>query len=195
MKRTRENIPNDIVQLLYHEEKSNTEILFESIEKLTGFELLELKGKIEKQFQKVIDREENFFLHDYIDNWFYMVNYEDESWHLFVKGQDAYREYTSNPSAVAITRKSKDLFPTYQTMMSKQEGYVYMPIQKGEKEMSKKEYDIQYQKDHTKRVYFVLNKDIDFDIINYLAGKDNVNGFLKKLIREQMRKERKEKAE
>lgn len=150
-----------------------------------------MREEIDAQFKTVIDREENFFLHDYLDNWLYIVSYRDGSEYLYTKGADAYAEYKRTDFAVAITRKSKDLFPVYQTMMSKEE-FAYIPKKKGDKvsDMSKKDYDVQYQKEHVKRVYFVLNKASDKDIVDFLATKDNVNGFLKELVREKMREER-----
>lgn len=177
----------------YIYETNNVDTLLDAIDKLTGMELLQMQNKIHDQFQKVIDREENFFLHDYVDDWFYLVNYEDESYYLYTKGKEAYEEYMRNDRAIAITRKSKDLFPVYQTMMSKIDGYVYIPLKKGkEKEVSKKDYDIQYQKEMLKRVYFVLNKKLDGDIIEFLAEQENVNKFLKDLVRKEMKKQKKE---
>lgn len=178
----------------YIYESNNVDTLLDAIDKLTGMELLQMQEKIHDQFQKVIDREENFFLHDYVDDWFYIVNYEDDSYYLYTKGKDAYEEYLRNEKAIAITRKSKDLFPVYQTMMSKTDGYVYIPLKKKgkKKEVSKKDYDIQYQKEMLKRVYFVLNKKLDGDIIEFLAEQENVNKFLKDLVRKEMKKQKKE---
>lgn len=169
--------------------KSNKDVLLDSIRKLTGFELLQLKDEIIRTFNEVIDREENFFLRDYIDNFFYIVSYNDGSIHRFYTGARAFKEYSNSPDSIAITRYTKDLFPIYQTMMSKQEGFAYIPKDnRKEKPMSKKDYDIKYQKDHIKRIYLVLNKETDKDIIDYLAKQENVNGCLKSLIREQMKK-------
>lgn len=169
--------------------KDKKQTLLDAIASLTGMELLEMREEINSQFKKVIDREENFFLHDYLDEWLYIVSYRDGSEYLYTKGADAYAEYKRTDFAIAITRKSKDLFPTYQVMMSKGE-FAYIP-KKGEKvaDMSKKDYDMQYQKEHVKRVYFVLNKASDKDIVDFLAKQDNVNGFLKELVRDYMKKE------
>jgi len=49
--------------------------------------------------------------------------------------------------------------------------------------MSKKDYDIKYQKENVRRISFALNKETDSDIIDLLEQQTNVNGFLKWLIR------------
>ena len=40
-----------------------------------------------------------------------------------------------------------------------------------------------YDKTHTKGIYLKLNKETDKDIIDFLAGVDNVQGYIKQLIR------------
>lgn len=52
--------------------------------------------------------------------------------------------------------------------------------------MSKKDYDLAYQKNNIKRVYLTLNKERDKDIIEFLGKQNNVNGTLKSLIRREM---------
>ena len=49
--------------------------------------------------------------------------------------------------------------------------------------MSKKDYDLNYQKQNIKRVYLTLNKTHDKDIIEYLDSLDNVNKEIKELLR------------
>jgi len=43
-----------------------------------------------------------------------------------------------------------------------------------------------YDKTHTKGVYLKLNKETDRDIIEHLQKQDNKQGYIKKLIREDM---------
>lgn len=43
-----------------------------------------------------------------------------------------------------------------------------------------------YDKTNTKGLYIKLNLNNDSDIINYLDGKENVQGYIKSLIREDM---------
>ena len=49
--------------------------------------------------------------------------------------------------------------------------------------MSKKDYDLKYQKNNIKRVYLTLNKTHDKDIIEYLDSLDNVNKEIKEVLR------------
>lgn len=49
-------------------------------------------------------------------------------------------------------------------------------------------YNIQYAKENTRRIAFSLNKNTDADIIEYIETVGNINGYLKQLIRQDMRK-------
>ena len=53
--------------------------------------------------------------------------------------------------------------------------------------MSKKEYDIRYQKLNCRQFKLLLHKEKDQDIISYLESKTNRNGYLKSLIRSDMK--------
>lgn len=48
-------------------------------------------------------------------------------------------------------------------------------------------YNIQYAKENTRRIAFSLNKNTDADIIEYIETVGNINGYLKQLIRQDMR--------
>lgn len=52
---------------------------------------------------------------------------------------------------------------------------------------AQKRANAKYDKAHTKGIYLKLNTTTDADIIEYLQGVDNVQGFIKSLIRENMR--------
>ena len=55
--------------------------------------------------------------------------------------------------------------------------------------MSKKaEYDKNYYKRNIRRIVLNLNKETDRDIIEYLGNQINVQGTLKSLIREKIKK-------
>lgn len=43
-----------------------------------------------------------------------------------------------------------------------------------------------YIKEHTRRYVLQCNNERDADVIEYLSGKENVNAFLKGLVRERM---------
>ena len=55
----------------------------------------------------------------------------------------------------------------------------------------KKAYDIDYQKRNVKRVPFNLNYSTDADIIAYIQHINNVNGYLKELIRQDIKRKKK----
>lgn len=50
----------------------------------------------------------------------------------------------------------------------------------------KAKYDMQYAKENTQQIKFVLNKNIDADIIDWLGTKPNKQGYIKELIRRDM---------
>ena len=55
--------------------------------------------------------------------------------------------------------------------------------------MSKKDYDINYVITKCKKYTLLLSKEKDKDIIEFLERLPNRNGYLKELIREQIKKE------
>lgn len=54
--------------------------------------------------------------------------------------------------------------------------------------MRKSDYDREFMKKNCKQIKLQLNKEKDKDIIEWLEKLDNVNGTLKKIIREKMGK-------
>lgn len=77
-----------------------------------------LKDLIDKRMEQIYD--DNFQIHEKIDEYLYYVVYDDLSHHLYCKGADAYRHYTNDINAVRIERKTKDLFPSWELMMTKE---------------------------------------------------------------------------
>lgn len=55
--------------------------------------------------------------------------------------------------------------------------------------MDKKNYDVNYVKTKCKQYILLLNKVRDKDIIEYLDSLQNRNGTLKRLLRDQIKKE------
>lgn len=51
----------------------------------------------------------------------------------------------------------------------------------------KSENSMKYDKVNTKRVYIKLNKNTDKDILDYLGGIINKQGYIKELIRKDMK--------
>lgn len=56
------------------------------------------------------------------------------------------------------------------------------------KKETKSQADIEYQRAHCKQVKMLLHKQRDRDIITYLESQDNVQGLLKRLIREEIKR-------
>ena len=50
--------------------------------------------------------------------------------------------------------------------------------------------NIKYNRDHVKQVKMNLNLRTDADIIGHLSGKSNVQGYIKELIRNNMKEEK-----
>lgn len=53
---------------------------------------------------------------------------------------------------------------------------------------NKKRYDVNYVKTNCKQFILLLNKEKDKDIIDFLESLPNRNGFLKQLIRDQIKR-------
>ena len=53
--------------------------------------------------------------------------------------------------------------------------------------MKKKDYDVQFMREHYKRIHILLNHEKDKDIIEYLSKQGSVNRFIKDMIRKQMK--------
>lgn len=60
-------------------------------------------------------------------------------------------------------------------------------ISKNGNDMSQSENSMKYDKENTKRVYIKLNKNTDSDILSYLDSKKNKQGYIKELIRKDMK--------
>ena len=63
-----------------------------------------------------------WWTHETIDDYLYKVHYQDGHTHISCKGADSYREYIRNEDAVWIERYTKDLFPTYEFLMRKEQA-------------------------------------------------------------------------
>lgn len=92
----------------------------DNISTLSGAELIALRELLNDRIDEVASDDENFMLHDYLDEYFYYVYYLDGSRYLFTKGKDAYDEYMRRSDAVRIVSKTKDLFPTFKELIRKE---------------------------------------------------------------------------
>lgn len=87
---------------------------------LSGAELEEVKKAVEQEEEDQIMKDENFMFRDFIDDYFYMIYYKDGSFHYDYIGKRAYKKYMEDPNAIRIGYKTKDLFPTYGTLLVKE---------------------------------------------------------------------------
>ena len=53
---------------------------------------------------------------------------------------------------------------------------------------AKKKTNMDYDRKNTKLIGMKLNRNTDADILEFLATKENIQGYLKQLIREDMKK-------
>ena len=148
-----------------------------SMTRLDGFELQELKENFDNRYDELRHQDRNFMIQDFVGDYVYIVQKDDGEQCYFCKGKKAYDFYKDY--GIRLIRKSKDLFPTYKTLMEKGKEYK-------DKTLSKADYDREYDKQNRKQVKFVLNKNTDDDIIEYLDGIENKNKYLKELIRKDM---------
>ena len=63
-----------------------------------------------------------WWTHEKIDEYLYKVHYQDGHTHITCKGKDSYEEYMRNDDAIWIERYTKDLFPTYELLMRKEQA-------------------------------------------------------------------------
>ena len=92
----------------------------ESILTYKGTDLHELKKLIEQKIQEEYDQPENFMYHDCIDEFIYIVDYMDGSYHYDYIGKRSYEEYINNVDAIRIRRKTKHYPPAYETLLEKE---------------------------------------------------------------------------
>ena len=159
-------------------------------DKLSGEQLKRFKQLLDKKFDEVVKEDRNYMMHDFVDDYLYIVYFQDGAHYTYCKGEDAYSSYKS--CGIRLERKTKELFPTYEVLLEKAPvAEPYRPNQKSKKElqkMDKQKYDLAYQKDNIKQVKFTLNKNTDQDIIKKLDTVQNKNGYLKDLIRQDIKK-------
>ena len=90
------------------------------INSLNTVDLLSLKAQIENKIDEYYHLKENFYLHEEHDDYIYVIEYADGSKYHDYIGARAYRKYINDCDAIAIGRKTKDLFPTYEPLLEKE---------------------------------------------------------------------------
>ena len=166
------------------------ESALELLDKLNGFELKRVKELFEQKYEEVAQKDSNYQVHDFVDDYLYIVYYPNGEHHYTLKGADAYDRYLKE--GIRLDRKTKDLFPTYETLLQREEVTPMRKNQKSKKQLQKIEkskYDMDYAKDNIKQVKFTLNRNTDADIIEHLDKVENKQGYLKELIRADIKKD------
>ena len=101
--------------------EKQTEVFRNRIAKYSGADLQIIRDIINEQIEVEYEKKENFMYHDTIDNYLYLVYYLDGTSNLFAIGADAYERYIKREDAIRVERKTKNLFPTYETILRKNE--------------------------------------------------------------------------
>ena len=162
----------------------------ELLDNLNGFELKRIKELFDQKYLEVCQKDANYQVHDFKDNYLYIIYYPDGNRSISANGAEAYEKYMKD--GIRLDRKTKDLFPTYETLLQREEVTPMRKNQKSKKQLQKidkAKYDMQYQKDNIKQVKFILNRNTDQDIIDHLDRVENKNGYLKELIRADIKKD------
>lgn len=121
---------------------------------------------------------------------YYRVYKEDGSFHSYYRATDALREY-HNFNGTKIATVTKDLFPTI-TVVINEPG---LDPERIRKDLTVKQTTeamrravAKYDKENTKQVTLKLNKNTDKELIEFLDGLENKQGFIKELIKKEMLK-------
>lgn len=90
----------------------------ELIHAMNSTDFNELKQLIQKEEKSRYDS--MWWTHERNDDYLYYVYYEDGTSWMHNIAKKVYDEYLTNSNAVCIKRKTKDLFPTWETMITKE---------------------------------------------------------------------------
>lgn len=90
---------------------------------LDGHELQEVFKAVSSEVEKNYWSDDNFFMRDVTDNYIYITRYADGSYYYDCIGKKAYEKYLHDDNCIRIDYKTKDLRPTYGTLMAKGEIY------------------------------------------------------------------------
>ena len=162
----------------------------ELLDNLNGFELKRIKELFDQKYLEVCQKDANYQVHDFKDDYLYIIYYPDGNRSISANGAEAYEKYLKD--GIRLDRKTKDLFPVYETLLEKEYVKPVRTNQKTRKQIQKIEkskYDMDYAKDNIKQVKFTLNKNTDADIIEHLDRVENKQGYIKNLIRADIKKD------
>ena len=91
------------------------------LNKMSGAELMQLKELIDKEMQNQYDNIDNFMYHDSVDEYLYVWSRTDGTTGVDCIGERAYKRFMNDPLAYEIGRQTKNLFPTYETLIVKEQ--------------------------------------------------------------------------
>ena len=89
------------------------------IRSMSTADLEAIKSMIAKEERNRYD--EMWWVHDKIDDYLYKVHFADGHTYVVCKGQQAYEIYEKDDSATWVERYTKNLFPTFEFLMRKEQ--------------------------------------------------------------------------
>ena len=89
------------------------------LKNMSANELTELRDQVDDEIQEIYWADENFWMREKTDSFIYITRYDDGSYHYDYIGKNAYERYLNDTNAIQLDYKTKDLFPTYGTLMRK----------------------------------------------------------------------------
>lgn len=123
-----------------------------------------------------------------MEDWYYQVYDSYGSRHAYVRRDEAFDFYRNN-NGIRIETVTKDLFPTIEVIVD-EEGFNIERIRqdltiKETSEAMRRAID-KYDKKNTKQISLKLNLKTDADILAKFKTVDNVQGYIKELIRKDL---------
>lgn len=90
------------------------------LKNMSANELAELRDQVDDEIQEIYWADENFWMREKTDSFIYITRYDDGSYYYDYIGKNAYERYLNDTNAIQLDYKTKDLFPTYGTLMRKE---------------------------------------------------------------------------
>lgn len=99
-----------------------TDTFIRNLKKLNGIELLETKKLFDAVYEELVKEDCNYMLHDFVDDYTYIVHYDDGTKYMFCKGKKAYDQFMTE-HGIKLERRTKELRPTYETLLVKEKKW------------------------------------------------------------------------
>lgn len=78
-----------------------------------------IQALINENIERNYELKDNFRYHDELDGYFYIVRFGNGEYNLYCKGKEAYERYSRDENAIRVERKTKNLYPTYETLIQR----------------------------------------------------------------------------